>query len=178
MAHEQTSDVWWVEANNRRFGPYGRDEMIGFVHEGRIVELTRVCTLDQVWRYARSVEWLAPYFSGVAARKVERPSIATAREQSAFVVWARLGTFGGPSFMAELTALGYCVEIEPGFWFLRSKHPLAEARAKLAAATTGDARFVIAAVDEHLVGWRNLGPTTEARVRETLRRAALAPAND
>lgn len=179
MAQDMTSDVWWVEAEGRRYGPFERAQMLEFVAEGRIVAATRVCAMDDIWRDAGDVVWLANAMIAEPMPATPIKNRVTAGPEAALLVWAKLSAFVGPRFMAAMAQLGPAVEVEPGLWLVRSTRPLAEARAKLSTTLTTEDRFLVAQVGEGKIGWRNLGPTTEARVRDLLRTvAALAPAND
>ncbi len=171
-------ELWWVEAAGRRYGPFPAARMVEFVKEGRIVAETRVCRAGEDWRRAEHVPFLAHTLAEVIPGSTIRIDAPTAPE-SAFVVWAKLSSFVDLDFLAALTALGPVVEIEPGMWIVRTAKPVNEARRRLSASLTTADKFFIAPVSDRLVGWRNLGPTTEARLRDLFRAvAALSPAND
>lgn len=171
-------ELWWVETAGRRYGPFPATRMIDFVTEGRIVGETRVCRAGEDWRRAEHVPFLAQALTEVLPGATPRVDAPGAPE-SAFVVWAKLSGFVDLDFLAALTALGPVVEIEPGMWIVRTAKPAAEARKRLSASLTMADKFFIAPVSDRLVGWRNLGPTTEARLRDLFRAvASLSPAND
>ena len=171
-------ELWWVEAAGRRYGPFPATRMIDFVTEGRIVADTRVCRAGEDWRKAEHVPFLARVLADVLPTLTMRMD-SPAPPGTAFVVWAKLSGFVDLDFLAALTALGPVVEIEPGMWIVRTAKPAAEARKRLSASLSMVDKFFIAPVSNRLVGWRNLGPTTEARLRDLFRAvAALSPAND
>jgi hypothetical protein len=150
--------------------------MTEFVREGRIVRETRVCRAGEDWRQAVHVPWLAKALEATAHSIVRH---APATPDAAVVVWARIASYPASQFEAVLGALGANVEIEPGLWLLRTGKPLPEVRARLSGVLSSSDQFFIAAVTDRIVGWRNLGPTTEARLRDLFRAiAAYAPAND
>lgn len=171
-------ELWWVETAGRRYGPFPAERMVEFVAEGRIVAETRVCRAGEDWRQAGHVPFIAKALTEVIPGATMRMD-APMEPETAFVVWAKLSGFADLDFLAALTALGPVVEIEPGMWIVRTAKPAAEARKRLSASLSMADKFFIAPVSDRLVGWRNLGPTTEARLRDLFRAvAALSPAND
>jgi hypothetical protein len=173
----QTGELWWVDSDGKRYGPFARARMIEFVAEGRIVAETRVCRSGEDWRNAQHVAFLA---DALEARTFPDDMDEDEPEtQTALIVWARIGSFVEMNFLAALAGLGPIVEIEHGMWIVRTTKPIAAARAKLASVLTTADRLLVAAVSDLSVGWRNLGPTTESRLRDLLRAMApMSPAND
>jgi hypothetical protein len=171
-------ELWWVETSGKRYGPFAPARMADFVSEGRIAADTLVCRSGEDWREAQHVPFLA------AALAEREPSIEDEHEtfeepQIAIVVWAKIASFVENDFLAALVALGPLVQLEHGMWIVRTTKPMSEVRTRLASVLTTSDRMFLSAVTDRLVGWRNLGPTTEARLRDLFRAvASLSPAND
>jgi hypothetical protein len=163
----QAGELWWVDSDGKRYGPFARARMLEFVAEGRIIADTRVCRSGEDWRSAQHV----PFLAEAIATRYEADDVVDEQPetQTALIVWARIGGFVEMNFLAALAGLGTIVEIEHGIWVVRTTRPIAEARAKLASVLTTADRLLVAAVSDLSVGWRNLGPTTESRLRDLLR---------
>jgi hypothetical protein len=181
MPTQMGSDRWWVFGNGRVHGPFTRVQMIAFTQEGRIVSQTMVrAHTDHDWRAARDVAWLAGALMSrpapTAALANDRESLAHARKAFGhLLVWADLRSNAGGGLASAISALGHHAEIAPGLWAIQSHRTAEEARQILISKLGIGDRLLVVDAGRDRIGWVNLGPETEARLKALWRTPAPPP---
>jgi hypothetical protein len=185
MATQMGSDLWWVFGNGRVHAPFTRAQITTFVQESRIVAETQIrAHTDTDWRAARDVAWLATAFlnrpAAMAAPANDRQAPSDERKpQSHLLVWAEINSAARAAFMAGVAALGERAEIAPGLWAIHSQRTAEEARQMLRPRLGVGDRLLIVDATRDRIGWVNLGPETEAKLKALWRDPGPPPpAND
>lgn len=185
MPTQMGSDRWWVFSGGRAHGPFTRAQMATFTQEGRIVAETQVrAHTDTEWRAARDVAWLSTAFLGAPTTTPspanDRETLAAARKpNSHLLVWAEINGAARAGFMAGLATLGHNAEIAPGLWMIQSPRTADEARQMLLPRLGVGDRLLVVDASRDRIGWVNLGPETEAKLKLLWRNPSPPPpAND
>jgi len=185
MATQMGSDRWWVFVEGRVHGPFTRAQMLTFTEEGRIAADTNIrAHTDTQWRIAGDVAWLA---GALLTHAQPNPKPANDREGQAhpakpinhLLVWAEIRSGVNISIADGVAALGPYAEITPGFWAIQCEGTVEDARKMLLPRLgVGDRMLVIDASHDR-IGWINLGPVLEAKLKALWRDPNLPPpAND
>jgi hypothetical protein len=128
----------------------------------------------------------------MARRRADEPPASTAapandRDSRApnraaighLLVWAEIRNEATNGFLTAISALGLHAEITPGLWVIQSHRTADEARQMLMTRLGIGDRLLVVDAGRDRVGWVNLGPETEARLKALWRMPALPPpAND
>lgn len=197
MSVHAIRDAWLVRAQDKSYGPFTRAQMTAFVAEGRIVSATLVTHADQIaWRAACDIAWLATALLDVARAKTSAPNgeptairatrraevraaeLRAANGGANLFVWADVHSASLAGLRAALESLGPCAEVVPYVWIVRTPLAMSRARDLLAKAVGPNDRLLVVDASHDRLGWLNLGPDVEARVRGVWTYSPPTPAND
>jgi hypothetical protein len=148
----------FVQAKGRVFGPYTRAQLAAYATQGRLAPSSRVSQcVNSEWRAAPDVEALLDI--------VGTPQPSQARAAN-ILVFAETNTLSSDTLETLLQDFGATAPIATGLWLLRTRHTAPAVRNALSQRMkAGDRLFVLDATRDKLA-WFNLGPMSDARVRE------------
>lgn len=174
MNAERDHKNWWVRAGDRVYGPYSREQMVGFVAEGRVAARTPVAYgADGVWRAADDVAWLAQAMFSAGQEAAASSAQPQAQILGKFIVWVDFGAFASSiQFESALRSLGQAYELAPGLWLLRADATVAKVRNTLSPTLGRDSRLLV--VEAQKAAYYNLAPEFEARYRDADPRVVAA----
>ncbi|MGE3303725.1 MAG: DUF4339 domain-containing protein [Hyphomonadaceae bacterium] len=171
MALDAASETWWVNTNQKVYGPYTRQQMARFLAEGRVTQNTLVSLkADGDWseaRYCRAFRGML-HEDRTTFRTAERASASAGapHDVANVLVYAEFLSGGRRKFEYELHQLGAAAEITPTLWLVRTRKTAGALRNTLSQMLErGDKMFVLDATRDRLA-WFNLGPETDVRLRE------------
>jgi hypothetical protein len=182
MPTQMGSDRWWVFGDSRVHGPFTKVQMIQFTREYRVVGQTQVrAHTDTEWRAARDVAWLAaalmnvtPLNANDAPQQVDEQAA-----NSHLLIWAEIRSDASGAFAAIVAALGAHTSVAPGLYAVRTIYTAEEARQRLMTRLGNGDRVLIVDATRDQIGWVNLGPETEAKLKLLWRAPPPPnPAND
>lgn len=158
---------WWVKVRDAAYGPYTRDQLVHFIEEGRVRPNTQVSRLkDGPWKEARA-----------HAELFVQPKAANehgAEEAANLFVFAEIHSGAWSPFLAALETLGRVCEIAPGLWIVRTRRSAGVMRNTLSQTLERGDRFVVIDATRDRLAWFNLGPETDARIKEVWNAAPRA----
>lgn len=177
MDAQAETQTWWVQTNDRAYGPYNDAQMIRFLAEGRVRPTTRVSHhADGPFIEARLVdELMRPNTAGFGAPA--KPVLAvkeTAGGLANMFVFAEIQSGAQPKFMAALEGLGVIVDLAHNFWLVRTRHSVGAVRNALSQTLAYGDRFVAVDASRDRLAWFNLGPETDVRIRDAWTTAAAS----
>lgn len=170
-------ETWYVRAQGKVHGPFSAERMIDFVAEGRVVGATEVSRDASIWRLAYEIEFLAKPLGkrgfGAGAKMMRAPGGIN------LLVWCDIRGRNQAAFDAALYEIGQATQIGFDLWLVRTAYSISEARTRLAKEMLAGDRLLVVDSTHDRLGWFNLGPEIEARLREHWAPAAATqtPAN-
>ena len=159
---------WWVNTNNKVYGPYSAAQMSRFIGEGRVIATTLVADKPEgaEWTEARYV----PDLRG--ALHEERTTFHTQRvdrrkqiASANMLVWADIVTGASMRFEHELRQLGPVAEVIPGLYILRTTRTAGVVRNALSQALDRGDKFLVMDSSRDRLAWFNLGPEVDVHIR-------------
>ena len=163
MPLDGAAETWWVKIADKVYGPYSREQMARFVAEGRVTP-TSLVSLDQAdWLEARQSPALAAALADARAFKSDNGEHAL---DANILVYVEMSSGVPLRVDHELRRMGQVTEINPGLYLLRTQRTAGVVRNALSQKLgRGDKLLVIDSTRDRLA-WFNLGPETDARIRE------------
>jgi hypothetical protein len=155
---------WWVQVRGHVYGPYTIEQLAAFVEEGRIRPATRVSdSPSKGWIEARRVEALMAPLRAASEPAVEPQTV---QEGANVFVHVEIVSGAWPAFMAALESMGSICHLAPGLLLVRTRFAAGVIRNTLSQTLERGDRFVVIDATRDRFAWFNLGPETDARIRE------------
>ena len=166
-------DAWFVSVGGKPYGPYGEDQIVAFVTEGRVAAQTPVMREGERWTPAgehKHFVWLFAQRPGVATTQPDAPAADTANapaeeEPAKVVIIAELRSGSSIAFEAAVARLGKSYRMNQFVWLVHSAVPVAQMRKDLLPHVGRNDPLFIADTTHGRAAWLNFGPGAEATIK-------------
>ena len=164
MPLDGAAETWWVKVGTKVFGPYSREQMMRFVGEGRVVASTLVAHAhDGDWVEARHAPAIA---AALETRSTFKTDNGEGGEDANVLVYLDITSGVTRRFEHELRRLGAVAEINPGMFLLRTQRTAGVVRNTLSQMLGRGDKLLVLDATRNRLAWFNLGPETDAHIRE------------
>lgn len=161
----------FVKIGDRVYGPYARDQVDGFVREGRLTPKTMASYtsdhgFEPLWKL---LEQATPPPAAAPSLMAQEPApqehAAPATSLYTYLIVADILTGAATAFEEQVLKAGTAVMLMPSTWYLVSELPLTGIRSQLSRVLPPGDRFVIVDPVRNRMAWHNLGVEVDARLR-------------
>lgn len=165
MPLDGVAETWFVKVAEKVYGPYSRDHMARYVAEGRVTPKSLVAlSAAGAWEEAgRSAALQAVLSETRPAFKIDNGEPA---ELGNLLVIISLASSASRQFDYELRQMGSAVEISTGIYLLRTNRTAGAVRNALSQMMNRGDKLIVLDSTRDRLAWFNLGPETDARIRE------------
>jgi hypothetical protein len=164
MPLDGAAETWWVKVRDKVYGPYSRDLMARFMAEGRVTPKSLVAlSPDGDWTEARNSPTLQTALGETRGRFKQEE---TAVDPANLIVYTEITSGASQRIEFELRRIGAVTEVNPGIYLVRTRRTAGVVRNTMSQLMSrGDKLLVMDSTRDRLA-WFNLGPETDARIRE------------
>lgn len=168
----------FVKIAERVYGPYTREQIDGFLREGRLSFKT-MASWSNIDGFQPLIELLQQSEQPNTTREennqvasIESTDEANLSFQAksehalhAYLIIADIHTGAASVFEDQILSAGTTVKLMPSTWYLVSEAPLTGLRAQLSRVLPPTDRFIIVDPVRNRMAWHNLGVEVDARLR-------------
>ncbi len=155
---------WFVQVQDRLYGPYGLEQMRAFAAQNRLGRQTMTSRTRQgPFACAADDPALAGLFPDMPGASPGQEQITAQRQ---LVVMAAVSEDSFPAFMQSLSGFGTAIEVFKNFWLLKAPFTAEQVRNALSRDLSKQDAVFIADASHGASSWFNVGQTLDARIRQ------------
>ena len=164
MALDGAAETWWVKVRDKVYGPYTRELMARFMAEGRVTPKSLVAlSREGEWTEARN----SPTLQGALGESRTQFKAEDAPNHPAnLIIYTEIASGASQRIEYELRQLGAVAEINPGVYLLRTRRTAGAVRNAMSQLLSRGDKLLVMDSSRDRLAWFNLGPETDARIRE------------
>lgn len=155
---------WYVQVEQKIYGPYESGQMLAYIREGRIVPDSQISQnpAGSFMSAGKSVLFQPMQTFENPAPQSPAPQVANS---TVFLVMAEISSDNAMRFLHLIQRLGTAQRIGDSVWLLRSNMTIEVLREQLAASLTRQDRLFIMDSFNNRTAWHNIGADIDERIR-------------